>query len=192
MFLISIGKLFLLTFSLLFFSSCGQDLEMQNSSVIYMWLSTTASNGDLGGVNGADSICETDAPGIGLPGNTSFTHSAVIAATSYHPRDIIPANDTRSITRIDRTIIASRYSDFFDSSVNISNAISATNRGYWSGLSNAANISPSNCLDWTNGTTTEQALVGAADQTDRGRYSNRIRQCRTGGGTQVAVLCISY
>ena len=191
------SKLLLMTFLVLF--SCGEDLKLpssqnlQRSAVIYMWLSTTTSSGDLGGRSGADSICESDSSGIALPSGPNFTHRAVIATSTYHPRNLIDSSDTREVRRPDGTVIVNLYSDFHNSSINSISTINSLGRAYWSGLSNSANISSSTCMDWTSSSNTDFSLQGRTDLRDRGRYSNgTLRQCRTGGGNQIAILCLSY
>ena len=157
---------------------------LPSPSVVYMWASSTRSNGNIGGINGADTICETNA-GISFP-TTVSTHRAVLRSSTNDPRNYF-ANDP-PLERRDGATIASTYSAFFVRNQAVTASVWTNNTSYWSGIDLNGAPDTNNCSDWTDNTT-GTALEGQANQTDNRRYTGAASNCATTAGR---LLCISY
>ena len=188
----SVGKFFhrIIPVFLLTLIACGGDDAPSGSSgsspsVVYMWVSTQNTNGNIGGVNGATTICETDAstsaPIAGL------THRAVIATSSNDPRDYFSNNPP--VQRPDATVITDAYADFFDSTIIATNSVSSSYSGYWTGITTSGTPSNVNCTNWTAVGAGTQGVPGGSISTDKDRFN-------TGSGDPCTdlfrLLCVSY
>ena len=154
--------------------------------VVYMWITSSGLDGDLGGVSGADQICENESSGIGLPSG-NFTHRAVLASSSFHPRDISGIGNRR-VQRPDGTVIIDTYTNFLDSSIDLDNNISGVSFGFWTGLASNGNASTDNCNDWMSNS-------GARGEFGASTQVNNFRLRINDEGCVVALnrlLCISY
>ena len=167
--------------------ACGGDDAPSGSSgpspsVVYMWVSTQNTNGNIGGVNGATTICETDAstsaPIAGL------THRAVIATSANDPRNYFSNNPP--VQRPNGTVITDTYADYFDPSVRLRNSTTGGYDNYWTGFTELGTASTDNCSSWT--ATTGQGNRAGTDASDNGRLTNATVNCTTTS----KVLCISY
>ena len=161
---------------------------------IYMWVSSTTTNGSMGGTSGADTICTNDASSAGLPTGT-YTHRAVIAASGYDPRNIsIPNVANRPVERPDGTSITDSYADFFDSTVTANNTVNTSGNTYATGI--VTNGSPANtlhCASWTNGTNTNTYTRGNANAVNGQRFCVGTQSWnRSACNVTNRLLCISY
>ena len=178
--------LFLITLLLITLLGCGSDDENNASgpSVVYMWRATSMTDGDLGGVSGANSICETDSASISFATSVN-NHLAVIATSSNAPKGYLGNNP--SVKRPDGTDIISTYSAFFD------NAATATNSNigigwYWTGLDNNGDASTNNCNNWTSASSSNNGGLGDGSTTNANRILRGVDGCNNGH----LLLCISY
>ena len=148
-----------------------------------MWVSSTSTDGDIGGVNGATAICETDAsssaPIAGL------THRAVIATSANDPSNYFSNNPP--VQRPDGTVITDAYAEFFDN-VGISSSVNGVDISFWTGLENNGAVSTDNCTAWT-GTGGNGQTGKGNENSDSDRFSYTVFGCNTG---TVRILCISY
>ena len=151
-----------------------------------MWVSSTSTDGDIGGVNGATTICETDAsssaPIAGL------THRAVIATSSNDPRNYFSNNPP--VQRPDGTVITDTYSDFFDPAKTITNRITTSSPNIWTGLdgNSGAPHNTHNCQSWSSNLISTRGRHGIANLTSRSRYDDGDYGC----SSAFPLLCISY
>ena len=151
-----------------------------------MWASTQTTTGDIGGVNGATRICETDASGIsGLA--AGLTHRAVIATSANDPRNYFSNN--LPVQRPNGTVILDSYADFFNGGVTLTNTIGTGY--YWTGLKLDGSIHNSSylCNDWTSVSSSVDGTYGDAGLTDLGRFYDGFSSCDQRINK---VLCISY
>ena len=150
-----------------------------------MWVSSTSTDGDIGGVNGATAICEMDASGIGglAPG---LTHRVVIGAASNDPKNYF-SNDP-PVQRPDRTVIANTYSDFFDPAVDAINAVSSSGVAAWTGLNTQGISGSAHCNNWTfNGY--QNGAYGYLSSTNNARLNQGSNDpCNS----SYRLICISY
>ena len=187
-----IGKFFhrIIPVFLLTLIACGGDDAPSGSSgpsVVYMWPSTQSTNGNIGGVNGATAICETDASGIGGLA-AGLTHRAVIATSANDPRDYFSNNPP--VQRPDGTVIINTYADFFDRTQTATNSVGASYRLYWIGidLTNGGIIS-NTCSNWTSGQSSSVGDYGDGSVTTISRMYDGDTAC---DGGSLGVLCVSY
>ena len=194
-----IGKFFhrIIPVFLLILIACNEEGELivnDNSSsgppdpsVVYMWPSTQNTNGDMGGVNGATTICETDALGIAGP-VAGLTHRAVIATASNDPRNYFSNNPP--VQRPNATVITNTYSDFFNSTVIAVKAVSSSSSiTFWTGIDTSGQPETgSNCGNWTLASNANNGRLGKANARNSDRFREYVRSCNN----SVNLLCISY
>ena len=187
----SIGKFFhrIIPVFLLTLIACGGDDAPSDNrpspSVVYMWSSNTSTDGNIGGVNGATTHCETDAPAI-TELATGLTHRAVIGADSNDPRNYFSNNPP--VQRPDGDPITNTYADFFDPAVTAINAVSDLFYDALLGLDSAGNPSTNNCSNWTSASAVDQGSIGAIDAINLERIWENDGACNG----SYAVICISY
>ena len=187
----SIGKFFhrIIPVFLLTLIACGGDDAPSDNrpspSVVYMWSSETKTNGNIGGVNGATTHCETDAPAI-AEATTGLTHRAVIGADSNDPRNYFSNNPP--VQRPDRTPITNTYADFFDPAVTAITSVSDLFYDALLGLDPSGNPSTNNCRNWTSASAADLGSVGGINVTN----SDRIWENNGACNESYAVMCISY
>ena len=174
-----------------FLVSCNDEGELvysqSDTSVVYMWESTTTTNGDIGGVNGATTICETDASGIaGLA--AGLTHRAVIATAANDPRSY--TNNNRPVQRPDGTPITDTYADFFDRNVTASNSVvtASSSRFSWTGIAITGGPSAYHCQNWTSAAITDLGNRNNNATPTRYRFQVTDSEC----DNIQHILCISY
>ena len=156
-------------------------------NVAYMWITSSSSQGDIGGINGADTMCEMEGPGLTFT-TTVSNHKAVISSSSYDARNII--NGNTPIRRRDGTSIAPRYMDYFNNALPLTNTVTTTANFYWSGISQTGLPSTSNCNNWTVTTGQGLGLIGASNALDSVRLSlSSTNNCNYASGV---ILCISF
>ena len=161
----------------------GITVSRPTPQVVYMWQSTsmTATDGDIGGLNGANTICETDAPSIaGLqPG---LTHQAVILTSGNNPENYF-GNDP-PVRRPNRQLIINRYLNFFNTGANSTNSVSGNYDQHWTGIGSGQRT----CNDWTSNSSLATGYVGSGNSRNTGRFSTSFLNC----DGAVRILCISY
>ena len=192
-----IGKSFhrIIPVFLLILIACNEEGELivnNNSSsgpsVVYMWVSSADTDGNIGGVNGATTICEGDAAGIaGLA--AGLTHRAVIATVSNNPSNYFSNNPP--VRRPDGTLISNTYAVFFNPAQTITNSILPTTPALssWTGIANdGISTSRNNCQNWTNSSTSLDGTKSATNVVDIKRFYDGDLNCSYFN----KVLCISY
>ena len=133
---------------------CGGDGTC-GSCLVFMTSST--HTGDVGGLDGADTICQDLADAAGLPG----AYLAWLSDDTGSPSTRF-TRATAPYIRMDGEIIADSYDDLTDGS-NLNRAINLTEEGVggaiapnqvWTstGDDGQQQLAPDNCDGWTNGT----------------------------------------
>ena len=155
-------------------------------SVVYLWVSTTTTAGDIGGLDAAHTICETDASNSNLPGDVS-QHFAVLATSSHHPKSMFDSNP--AVKKPDQTSIASSWSDFFDAQVVIDAAVGQGDN-IWTGIG----TSPigevrSTCNDWTTSASGVYGDTGIASYTNLSRFAEGENGC---DDSIAKLYCVSF
>ena len=168
-----------------FFIQCFIAVSATRSEV-YMWVSTTKINGDIGGVSGADAICEADAPSSLVEKN----HRAVIGTPNIHPRDFFPEGTL--VRRPDGTTIFDSYTDFFDLKSSETNKV--TTRGLywtWSGFNSDGSSHQYHCENWTSASNNN--VYGASRKISDGVIGNNMLSIITFPcSKKTRLLCVSY
>ena len=167
---------------LIIISGCGSDDENNASgpSVVYMWRAASQTDGDLGGVSGANNTCETDSLNITFATSVS-NHRAVVATASNDPEAYFSNNP--AVKRPDGTDIISTYSDFFDNMATASNSTIGIG-WYWTGL----NATITNCSDWTSNASGDNGTLGDGSATNATRTLRATDSC----DSNHLLLCVSY
>ena len=168
-------------------------VALQRLAVIYIWVAPANNQGNLGGVSGADGICQTNAPGAGLPlPVATYTHKALIGATGAsprNPRNLFSSSDTRPIRRPDGTLVSNNWARFFNTSFNLSAAVRNANVALWTGLDDDGNVGSNTCNNWTINANTHNGITGRIS-TFRNRIFDEITlSCST---VNTSIYCISY
>ena len=135
--------------------------------VIYMWVSDTTSNGNLGGVDGADTICRTDGQDVDFKTPVN-NHRAVIADADQDPRTFF--TDNTPVKRPDGTDIVPRYGDFFDPSKTASSPVGDGTNHYWTGISSTGALSDA-CGLWDEETDGDSGEIGLESATNSQRFN---------------------
>ena len=173
------------------FTGCSDEDEGTSTpsapTVVYAWVSTTTTNGNIGGVAAANTICQTDSSGITF--NTAVsTHRAILGDSTNDPRTLVNAN--LPLQKPDGTVLLSNFSDFFDPTIDLSNLIDANSTWYWTGMDIVAtNIIPSSnhCNNWTTVGTLEGGW-GVSDEANQWRLDDGQQFCNV----SLNLLCISF
>ena len=150
-------------------------------AMVYLWVSTQTTDGDMGGVEGADSICKKDAPDE----LAELKHRAVIRS-----RDRYFAGETVGsypvTERPDGTVIVDSYSDFFLSGNEALASVNDRDQTYWYGLG-----VEDNCDNWTSSDASDEATVGRSNEMGRQRYGydgGQSQNCNQ----SLHILCSSF
>ncbi len=155
---------------------------------------STQYNGDLKtngnaatGVAGADSLCMSDSNN---PGNGTYkamivdgtnriacTTENCSGGTSEHTGWVLAASTTYMRTNDTTTIGTTTSAGIF--SFNLTNAVSSTTNGVWTGLNANWTISSATCgaTPWTSSSSSDVGKIGAADQTSSTAISSSSDQC---------------
>jgi uncharacterized repeat protein (TIGR02543 family) len=142
----------------------------------YVFITSTQHNGNLGGLAGADAICNARADDAGLPG----TYVAWLSTSTVHAKDRL--GTARGWVRPDGKPVADTVADltsghlFFPirldetgTDVGTNTAMTATNSNgmYWN------TPAYQSCSDWTSATTAAPGMVGGPAQANAGSFTNQ-------------------
>lgn len=125
------------------------------------FITTSTYNGNLGGIDGADAKCQTEAGAFGYSGNwkaliSDTTTAAQNRLTMEYP--FVRANPTTTV--IDSTNLWTLpLNDGFSDT---------TSLAAWTGTNTDGTYALPNCLNWTSASTTQSGVIGYADRTDYG------------------------
>ena len=121
----------------------------RSPSVVYLWVSADSTNGNIGGLDGANTICQANASNTSLPKDVS-QHFAVLATSSSHPKDMFDSNPP--VKKPDQTSLVDSWKDFFDPNVTLGAPVASLDTGIWTGLGadEAGEDLSYNCSDWTS------------------------------------------
>lgn len=137
-----------------------------------VFVTSTTSNGELGGLSGADAICNVRATGAGLPG----TYKAWLSDSTASPSTRF-TRSTVPYVLVDGTLVALDYHDLTDGSLD--SAIFRTETGstylslVWSATTGAGSPIPINhCSGWSSRSDTQSGAIGTAAASSDGRWSD--------------------
>ena len=176
--------------------SCSDDSStpLAREPVIYMWVSTTTTDGKIEGqYSGADSICQKDAAGIDFPSLVE-SHRAILSGPGQDARTLFDEDDDRPVKRpdADATLIIDSYAKFFDRSENLENDITETtdHPHYWTGVGDEGEPGGDACNDWSDNGPSRSSSIGRTENSIR--FSYRLKYS-TGNSCFVenALLCVS-
>ena len=158
--------------------SSENEKGISNGPDVFLWVSTQTTDGNMGGVEGADEICEEDAP----EELSQLEHRAVLRSSDrYEP-------DGKSVAkRPDGTVIVEDYTDFFTAEEKLEASVNDRTQTYWFGLR-----ADNNCGDWTSNNVSESATAGRSNQVGSGRYEYGLRVKTYPCNQSLHVLCSSF
>lgn len=127
-------------------------------------------NGNLGGLAGADAICQAEASGAGITG----TYKAWLSDSNASPATRFTINPVASYVLVDGTPVAGSWEDLTDGL--IMNPIHLTADGtlitvgwfVWTGTGTDGTADPSllYCSDWTDGLSSDNGIAGSLVEED--------------------------
>ena len=154
-------------------------------SVVYLWVSADTTNGNIGGLDGANTICQTNASNASLPEDVS-QHLAVLATSSSHPKDMFDSDPL--VKRPDQTSIIGSWEDFFDPNEALEAPVSTSVFYVWLGLTGRAGEQLSyNCSDWTSALSGNEG--GVANTSSNERFYSAEESCHN---ESYSLYCVSF
>lgn len=142
--------------------------EVTNS---YVFTSSTRHSGDLGGLTGANTICNELAINAGLHRGRDF--KAWLSAGTYSPSVVFPHREFPYISTHNNEVIAENWDDLTDGSLNTpinydenGNLLDDSSPYVWTGTNHTGgtfemplpNATEHNCSEWTNSSSDWGAL----------------------------------
>jgi hypothetical protein len=149
--------------------------------------SSSLFSGDLGGLEGADRICQEHAAAGGLEGR----FVALISTSEVDARSRVPYAPG-GLARPDGVLVATNADDLFDgailASINVTEdgTAIAGNTETWTG-SNASGSASSSCNDWTSSSGASLGINGHSGDTDSSWIRAYLQFCNR---TNVALYCV--
>jgi Protein of unknown function (DUF1554) len=134
-----------------------------------VFVTSTPHTGALGGLSGADKVCNQVALTSGHKRIMGRTYVAWLSAANTPVAGRIP-HGSAPYVRADDVVIATDWDDLttggLSSAVALDENGSAVGAGVtvWTGTLSSGVQSPANCADWSSDKLSTQGLVGAADQ----------------------------
>ncbi|MBN2161201.1 MAG: DUF1554 domain-containing protein [Spirochaetes bacterium] len=141
-------------------TEAGDSLTPCTNCIIFA--TSTTYNGNLGGLEGADEICNLRAAAGGLPGY----YKALLSTGTIHGRDHTRIRPDASFITTDSSSIASSYTDLWDGTIahQIRDEFGASGpSSTYTGTESNGYSSSSNCSGWT--TTSGSVYYGAPSST---------------------------
>jgi hypothetical protein len=145
------------------------------SGVFNVFVTREAYNGALGGLTGADAICQDAAVKANLPG----TWVAWLSDDNTDARDRI--RDGQYELLLNDTIVAEDLADLTDGSliapIRLAEDQLIRTGKVWTGTQTDGTRTGSNCSGWTTVADSEQGTFGVSDQTDEGWTDDGSQSC---------------
>ena len=169
-------------------TNVGEDIKGEGRLLeeVFLWVSSTRTNGDFGGPEGADRICEEDA--TGRLSTSGVTHRAVLRGVFTRPvtGSLIISDGDPPAKRLDGTIIVEEFSDFLLDDPALVPVEDGAAKEYWTGASDAGLDGA--CDDWTSDDSSLEAEKGISNTTGFDRYEGGRASC----DQQLHILCSSF
>ena len=147
----------------------------------------------MGGISGADAICEDQKIGNFSAIPSGCTHKAVLAGSGRDPRNLLADSDGPIYQARDgTTVVADTWGDFWDTTYTLADSLIQHSRGFlWMGVN--ADGSPAssgaNCNDWTSNSSSVSGNRVLAHQKGSDRfYIGGSATCNR----KSRILCLSY
>ncbi|HYB99566.1 MAG TPA: DUF1554 domain-containing protein [Candidatus Limnocylindrales bacterium] len=149
-----------------------------------VFVTSTTTNGNIGGLAGGDAFCQARANAANLGG----TWRAWLSTSTVDAKDRIPDAEYRLVNG--RVVVANNKADLTDGSIDANIELDESGivrtPDVWTGTDGfGVKIAGSNCVDWTNGTVTWSGRqgkndfpVGSATWTSHGVVSCHIASLR--------------
>ena len=130
--------------------SGGGDEEPVDPERFLIWVSTTTSNGNMGGIAGANEICATDESRPEVEGLTN--HKALLSSSEQDAKDVAPVGSGAvPVFRSDgSTVVSTTWDGLWDGVLDLSPL--STQFWPWTGATTTGTASASDCAGWTDAT----------------------------------------
>ncbi len=124
-----------------------------------IFVTSTTNSGNLGGLSGADTICQTRA----VAGGFSGTWKAILSDTTFNASSRIVI--TGPVYNTNNTLVATGKTDFWDGALSVAVGYNefgvAASANTWSGsTSSGAKDQPNSCSNWTSNSASNYAAYG--------------------------------
>lgn len=145
-----------------------------------VFVTSTTHTGNLGGLSGADTVCQLRATEASLPNASNY--KAWLSTSSFHAKDRLTSNGPWY--RLDNVKIADSKTDLTDGK--IFTAISQTQTGayinsayfeVWTGTTTDGQVGLNNCNDWFTDDSYYSGLVGYGNESGSMWTSATFRVC---------------
>lgn len=168
------------------------------ASVYRIFITAATYNGNLGGVSGADTKCDTDSvrPNDGstyralVVDNSSTSRRACTSSNCVNPAENLNwafKSNTQYVRSSDSTAIMTTNSAGVFPFGTLNNSFtSGATVSYWTGLRNDWQSSSNDCSDWTNSSSGLNGRTGDSSATDSTSIRNNTPACNT----QWYLLCV--
>lgn len=174
----------------------GGDVETSdgvNLNEHRIFVSSTTTDGNMGGLSGADTICSNAASGA----NLTRTYKALVSGSGTNENAKERLSFSGPIytvsSGVKNLVAASGTALWNSSSSNLSNRVNrdengnTVSAGVWTGTNSDGSLTPSNnCSDWSS--STANAFFGSTDQFDDRWVESNTASCST---NTLRVYCVS-
>ncbi len=143
-----------------------------------VFITSTSHDGNLGGLTGADAICNARASAAGLSG----AYLAWMSDSTSSP-DTRFTKFTGDYILVDNTVIANNWTDLtdgdIDSAINVTETGASLNNSVWTATSTDGTLEhPSfHCSNWTNNTGSTRAMMGIGSASSASWTNDSRERC---------------
>jgi hypothetical protein len=161
----------------------------------YVFVTSLLFQGNLGGLAGADTFCQTFADKFAMPALPVGTYTAWLSSSSpvSNARDRVTDDPSNTSTYVltDGTVIANGFVNIIgvgvgvlDSSIKLDESGSMVvsppdTPGVWTGTSSLGVFFDSSCLNWTSKDSGERGIIGSVNLVDSSWTSLMSNFCNT-------------
>jgi len=156
------------------YSCVGEPSSCINEIIIFM--SSSTSNGNLGGISGADTTCNNLASSANLGG----TFVAWLSNNTLNAKDRIPTGIP--FVRTDNTEIAENLADLIDGDIEEridkdENGDGGGTKDIWTGTTKEGINEGSNCNNWSSSSDSDKGRRGQTDKTNKDWTDDKDEDC---------------
>ncbi len=154
-----------------------------------IFITTTQTDGNLGGLAGADALCQSEATSAAYSGTFKAWLSTSGTGGQSAAQRMVQHN--LPYVRFNRNKIADNFADLVDGSLDVS--IFYTWQGLqvtgpvWTGTIQNGAAAASTCNNWTSATSTVNGLTGLSSTTDMTWSNNLLTACNAGNPRLICI-----
>jgi hypothetical protein len=147
-------------------------------------MSSSESGGNLGGISGADTTCNTLADSATSESiEASFTFVSWLSNDTINAKDRIPAGFSGlNYFRTDGIKVADNFADLIDGSIDSKidrdeNEVGAGRKEIWIGTTGLGTCEGSSCNNWISSSSSDQGRQGKRDQAGEDWTNHKYENC---------------